>query len=194
MRKPTTIIDYSEIDIDSRNLDYKTEALIHDTIQNLESGIKWLYVGADISNPNWVKIGITLGDMGSRSYSSANPNYYIFCAFQFRYDKSEEEVKLVEAELFSKLDLIFKDWYGTPLRMRHYESGKLSECYFPVDFEYFFYTLYNEIYQNYRNYFQIHGYENEVGDIDGDFVSCNFSSKLDRDLKKNYFQKLLRWD
>ena len=166
---------------------------MHDTIQNLQSVDKWLYLGADITNPHWAKLGITLGDLRSRSYSSANPNYYIFCAFKFNYNVTKEQVLFVEGQLLDKFDLIFKDVYGTPLRLRHYESGKLSECYWPINFSYFLDTLHSELFHNYSNYFVIQSYENEIGYEDGATVECEFSPTLDQTTQQDLLKRLKQW-
>ena len=131
MRKSTPVIDYSELEFGFRDDDYEIEQMMHDTIQNLQNAKKWLYLGADISNPEWVKIGITAGDLRSRSYSSANPNYYIFCAFQFDYKVTIEEMRKVEMEIHYKFDQDFRQMYGHSRRLPHYESRRLSECYWP---------------------------------------------------------------
>lgn len=194
MKKPIQIIDYSCLELGFRGDDYKIEQLVHDTTQNLESVKKWLYLGADISNPNWAKIGITAGDLSTRSYSSANPNYYIFCAFQFNYNVSENLMRWVEAQLLNTLDLEFKDWYGQPLRLRHYESGKLSECYHSINFEHFLLSLHDKIYHDHGNYFVLCEYENEVGVTDGAYALCFFNTKVNEHIQKAWIQKLIQSD
>jgi len=167
--------------------------MMHDAIQDLESVDKWLYLGADISNPNWAKLGITLGDLRSRSYSSANPNYYIFCAFKFKHNVTKEQVMFVEEQLLNKFDLIFQDAYGNSARLRHYESQQLSECYWPIDFSCFLDNLHHELFNNYSSYFVIQGYENEIGDVDASTVECVFNPTLDQATKQRLLNSIMQW-
>lgn len=192
MRKPTSVIDYSELESGFYD-DYESEQMKHDAVQSLESVDKWLYLGADISNSNWAKIGITLGDLRSRSYSSANPNFYIFCAFKFEWNVTKEQIRRVEMELLNMFDKIFTDRFGNPNRLRHYESRKLSECYYPVDFSYFLDNLHNELFHNYSRFFVICGYENEIGDVDGATVMCEFSPTLDIETIRHLRNRLMQW-
>lgn len=190
---PTPIIDYSGLELGFRDDDYETEQMMHDAIQNLESVDKWLYLGADIANSAWAKIGITSGDLRSRSYSSANPNYYIFCAFKFRYNVTKEQMRNVEMKLLRWFDQDFEDLYGDRRRLRHYESSKLSECYCPVDFSYVLDNLHYELFHNYSRFFVIQGYENEIGEDDGATVKCEFSPTLHIDKRKHLLNKLMQW-
>jgi len=193
LRKSTPVIDYSELEFGFRDDDYEIEQMMHDTIQNLQNAKKWLYLGADISNPEWVKIGITAGDLRSRSYSSANPNYYIFCAFQFDYKVTIEEMRKVEMEIHYKFDQDFRQMYGHSRRLPHYESRRLSECYWPVDFLYVFEKLHSELFHNYGLYFPKIGYENEIGDEDGETVYCEFSPTIDQTRKQYLLNSLKQW-
>lgn len=190
---PTPIIDYSGLELGFRDDDYEIEQMIHDAIQDIESVDKWLYLGADITNPYWAKLGITLGDLRSRSYSSANPNYYIYCAFKFKHNVTKEQVRSVEWELLNKFDLIFQDGFGNPARLRHYESKNLSECYWPIDFSYFLDNLHNELIHNYSTYFVIQGYENEIGGEDGVTVQCVFSPTFDQPKIQYLLNRLKKW-
>lgn len=36
-----------------------------------------------------------MDDLGSQSYSSANPSYYLFCAFKYRDDITKAEVEIL---------------------------------------------------------------------------------------------------
>ncbi len=107
---------------------------------NFESPNKWLYVGADCRNLNFAKIGITMNDLRSRSYSSANPNYYLFCAFQCEQSTTKEQLERIEQCALIYLDDVFRYDNGLTKRACHFESGYLSECYYDVDFEDFFCT------------------------------------------------------
>ncbi|WEI20115.1 hypothetical protein PY247_10565 [Acinetobacter proteolyticus] len=174
MKKPITIFNGFDSWHDG---DYKLEYLIKETVQNFESVDKWLYLGADIGNPLFAKIGITKGDLSSRSYSSANPNYHIFCAFKFIHNISKEEIEAVESHVLSRMDSLFIKPNGTSTRMYHYESQAKSECYFPVDFFQFYKLLHYEILTNHRNFFVICDYEMEYAGVVGEFVSCIFNPR-----------------
>lgn len=193
LRKKISIIDDSEFEIEIHDLDYKTEQLMHDAIQNLQNVNKWMYLGADITNPFWAKIGITAGDLRSRSYSSANPNYFIFCAFQFRYNITYDEMRKVEMDMHNMFDNEFRHMYRNSRRLRHYESRRLSECYCPVDFSFVFEKLHYVLFHNYSLYFEKIGYENEIGEVDGATVYCEFSPTLSMQEQKELLQKLMQW-
>lgn len=93
MRKP-----YQSYDLEIPN-DFKTAAVMERDRINFESPNKWLYVGADCRNLNFAKIGITMNDLRSRSYSSANPNYYLFCAFQCQQSTTKEQLEVLNSVL-----------------------------------------------------------------------------------------------
>lgn len=170
--------------------DYKLEQLIHDSRQNFESTTKWLYLGADIIDPYFAKIGITTGDLASRSYSSARPTFYLFCAFKFDYRVSVEEIKRVENDLLHRLDEYYCDEYGRSKRLTHYESGKLSECYYPVDFFKFYQDVHHVIYTHHSNSFVIAGLYNDFDVCEGEFVECIFNPRVDN-INNKYVNMIL---
>lgn len=98
MRKPPQIYNL-EIPDD----DYKMAAVMGRDKENFESSNIWFYVGADCRNPSFAKVGITQGDLRSRSYSSANPNYHIFCAFQCTQDTTNAQLKSIERNALGKV-------------------------------------------------------------------------------------------
>ena len=158
--------------------DYKLEQQMHHIRQNFESTDKWLYLGADSLDSSFAKIGITMGDLRSRSYSSARPSYFLFCAFKFDIFITPQKMKKVEDEILSKFDQIFVDDEERSKRMVHFESGKISECYSNINFFDFYKVLHAEIYNEHRNSFVISGYEDELGNDEGEFVECIFNSRL----------------
>lgn len=86
------------------NADYKM-AWIHERDQrNFESLTKWLYLGADLKDSRFAKVGLTMDDLASRSYSSANPNYYLFCAFKCRDNITKAEIENIERSAFEYLE------------------------------------------------------------------------------------------
>ncbi|RXE52109.1 MULTISPECIES: hypothetical protein [Pseudomonas fluorescens group] len=173
MRKDKITIE----DIDTFD-DYKMEYVWERTKLDMESRDGWLYLGADASNPSFAKLGLTMGDLISRSYSSGNPNYYLFCAFKCRHDISLNELKIVENNILNRLEDLYRYSDGSTKRMRFYESRILSECFCDVNFIGFFQDLHYEIYENYRSYFVISGMDDGFGGTDGEFVDCLFSPTL----------------
>ncbi|MCA8244148.1 hypothetical protein [Burkholderia sp. AU32262] len=157
--------------------DYKLDYVAQETISNFESIGKWLYLGADILDGGFAKVGMTMGDLASRSYSSTRPSYYLFCAFKFKHNISMQDVKRVENDVLLRLDRLHCNDDGSSKRMIHYESGKPSECFYPVDFFSFYKDLHWEIYDGHRNSFVICGYKNKYGMDDGEFVDCIFNDQ-----------------
>ncbi|WP_148280145.1 hypothetical protein [Rubrivivax gelatinosus] len=173
--------------------DYKLEHTERESKRNIESTDIWLYLGADVVDKNFAKIGITMGDLASRSYSSSRPTYYLFCAFKFKCNVSAQEVKRVEVDVLSRIDGLHRNKDGSSKRMVHCESGVPSECFYPVEFFAFFKDLHDEIYDHHRGSFVISGYENECGVEDGEFVDCIFSPLQER--RHNEYRKMiLRYD
>lgn len=190
MRKPQVseeILDELFFD-DGR--DYKMSQLIHDNRESFASVDKWLYLGADNRKSNFAKVGITEGNLTSRSYSSANPTYYLFCAFKFNHNVSKADMKFVEDDILSKLDEYWQDEYARSKRLRHHESNVLSECFDDVDFEDFYKDLHYLIYTHHRAKFVISGYEaNEFDEGDLEFVYCIFNKNLPK--KENVYIEMI---
>lgn len=187
MRKPQQIYDL-EIPDD----DYKMAAVMESDRLNFESPNKWFYVGADSRDPGFAKVGITMGDLRSRSYSSGNPNYYLFCAFQCQQSTTEEQLKKIERSAISYLDDIFCDENGQTKRARHMESQRPSECYYDVNFEDFFVLLHDYLMDNHVSYFQTCGFENEVGVEEGYALAWEFNQHLSQDVKRRFRNMILR--
>lgn len=183
LRKDKIIIE----DIDTFD-DYKMEYVWERTKLDMESRDGWLYLGADASNPGFAKVGLTMGDLSSRSYSSGNPNYYLFCAFKCRHDISLGELKIVENSILARLESLYTYGDGSTKRMRFHESKILSECFYDVDFIDFFQTLHYEIYENYRNYFVLTGMDDGFGGTDGEFIDCLFSPTLN---DPHFYRKMI---
>ncbi len=171
--------------------DYKLQYLENEVIRNYKSTKKWLYLGADCCNKNFAKIGITEGDLSSRSYSSARPSYYLFCAFKFCHNISEPEMKSVENDILLRIDALHRDRFNNSKRLFHYESGRLSECFEPVDFFQFYKDLHSEIINHHRNSFVIVGYEDESGGCEAEFVDCIFNPRVDNSDNK-YIKMILQ--
>ncbi|HHS9931473.1 TPA: hypothetical protein ACTW4B_003512 [Klebsiella pneumoniae] len=130
MKKPQQIYD-----LQIPNDDYKMAAVMERDKLNFESPNKWFYVGADSRDLSFAKVGITMGDLTSRSYGTNNPNFYLFCAFQCQQSTTEAQLKSIEKSAISYLDGVFCAENGQTKRARHMESQRLSECYYDVNFE-----------------------------------------------------------
>ncbi|EMX6285711.1 hypothetical protein ABN115_13375 [Providencia rettgeri] len=149
--------------------DYKLQWLMTEDKKNFESVDKWLYIGADKINSRFAKIGITTGNLQSRSYSSTNPNYYLFCAFKCKHNISKVDLERVESSILSFLDDRYVNENGETKRASHAESGVLSECFYDIDFDEMLYDIHYYIYNNHNRYFSYGGlvddYDNDCGDI-----------------------------
>ncbi|KKF38521.1 MULTISPECIES: hypothetical protein [Hafniaceae] len=189
MRKPFQEYPFK---LDPR-ADYKEEYLYNKAKQNCESTTTWLYLGADTAIPTYAKIGITMGDLTSRSYSTARPTYYVFCGFKCRADLNALELAEIESCALRYLDDQFKNHDGTTKRVNHAESGRLSECFYDVDFDSFFVTLHDYLYGRYRRDFQVAGFYNYLDVCEGNFLLCEFNTKLVTLNEQNkYIRKVLR--
>ncbi|MDI1222985.1 hypothetical protein [Acinetobacter sp.] len=172
--------------------DYKMSQLIHDSRENYASVGNWLYLGADNRNPKFAKVGITGGDLSSRSYSSASPGYYLFCAFKFKYNIPKSVMESVEADVLNRLDEYWCNESNGAERLFHYESNVLSECFDGVDFLEFYKDLHYLIYTHHRDKFQISGYEeNEFDEGNLEFVVCIFNKRLPKK-DREYIEMILQ--
>lgn len=172
--------------------DYKMEWLYNRDKENFESTDKWIYLGADAQNPTFAKVGITMGDLASRSYSSANPNFYLFCAFQCVQSTTKSQLEEIERSAHCYLDRVFTKSDGSTKRVRHFESGRMSECYYDVDFNYFFQCLHDFLYENHSRFFSICGFYNDDDILEGDFLNCEFNRHIPLEQSNRYIRMLLR--
>ena len=190
MRKPLIPEDILDEYFYDDGHDYKMSVVIQDNRRSFASVSKWLYLGADDRDPNFAKVGITEGNLASRSYSSANPRYYLFCAFKFNYKISKEDMEFVENDILSKLENNWCGGDGRSKRLRHYESNVLSECFEDVDFINFYQDLHRLIYTYHRDKFEISGYQaNEFDEGDAEFVTCIFNKRLPK--KENVYIEMI---
>lgn len=173
--------------------DYKLDYVEQQLQRDFESVDKWLYLGADSLDCTFAKIGMTAGDLRSRSYSSSRPSYYLFCAFKCKDSLSPSHIKEIERNVLSKIDLLHRNPDGSSKRMYHFESNAISECFSPVNFLEFYRDIHDTIYDNHRNDFLISGWENEFGAEDGEFVDCIFNKKVMSDYR-NLMRMILRYD
>ncbi|MGQ0770374.1 hypothetical protein ACT43C_14690 [Acinetobacter baumannii] len=165
--------------------DYKLAQQMYDIRRNFESSNIWLYLGGDSIDKSFAKIGITMGDLTSRSYSSARPTFYLFCAFKFKYNLTKNEVKEIEQDILSRIDRLYFDENGSK-RLFHYESGEISECFQNIDFIQFYKDLHFEIINHHRNSFVICDYAHQA-----EYVYCIFNKHLDNS-DNRYYEMILQ--
>lgn len=178
VRKPTQTYDLPIPDDD-----YKAAFVQERDKANFESPNNWIYLGADIRNACYAKVGLTMGDLSSRSYSSANPNYHIFCAFQCYLSTSVEQLKGIEEGALAYLDIMFPH-----CRAYHYESQVLSECYYDVSFKDFFISLHNYLHDYHLNNFMTDQHLNEMDENDGYTLSMLFNPRFPHSFNKEYIE------
>lgn len=141
--------------------------------KKFESTEKWLYLEGDSCDPTFARIGITVGNLGSRSYRLTRPTSYLFCAFKFKHDISELEAECVKEEVLYRMDAMYIDRFNTT-RLDHYESGRITESFQPVDFIQFYKDVHFDLYINHRESFVIADYKGY-----GEFVDCIFNPEID---------------
>lgn len=180
-------------DLEIPDDDYKMAAVMERDKVNFESPNIWFYIGADCINPGYTKVGITMGDLRSRSYSSANPNYYLFCAFQCNQSTTKLQLETIEHSALNYLDDVFRWDNGLTKRVRHMESQRLSECYYHIDFEDFFLCLHDYLLDNHDRYFQTATYMNDAGFEDGYALSWQFNPCLALNVKRHFLRMILRY-
>jgi hypothetical protein len=80
----------------------------------------WIYIGGDIYNREWSKVGKTANGLNTRHRSSQNPGYFIYTAFNIIrgnvHEIEENLLKYLSAQ--PNLD-----------RLIHFSTSNLSECF-----------------------------------------------------------------
>ncbi|HDH0708496.1 hypothetical protein QNN86_08765 [Citrobacter sp. C348] len=185
MKKP-----HQSYDLPIPDDDYKMAYVMERDKLNFESRDIWVYLGADVADPTFAKVGITMKNMGSRSSSSANPRYYLFCAFQCRHDTTKERLRQIEKGALNYLDAIF----GSEKRERHTESQILSECYYGINFEDFFFHLHDYLWENHYGDFQACDYVSETNPewVYGGVLSFEFNERVTLDVRKRYLSMIVK--
>ena len=133
-----------------------------------------------------------MGDLRSRSYSSANPNYFVFCAFQCYHNTTKEQLKLIEECALKYLDKVFCSDNGLTNRARHFESQCLSECYYNINFEDFFMCLHDYLMHHQVRFFMTDQYDNHSASIYGAALSCEFNPRLTDEQKSHFLRLIVR--
>lgn len=80
----------------------------------------WIYIGADISNKEWSKVGKTTRRLNTRHVSTQNTGYFIFTAFNL----TSGDVHKIETELLAHLESV-----EGVRREHHFSTGRKSECF-----------------------------------------------------------------
>jgi hypothetical protein len=172
---------------------YKMESIHNESKADFESTEKWLYLGANARDSGFAKVGITKGNLTTRSSSSESPVYYLFCAFKCKSKIEISKLKAIETNALKHLEGVFVYEDGSTKRALHHESQELSECFYDIDFLDFFVELHDFLYKNYSNDFSLCAYENEAGDIDGEFIDCEFHSRMTRQEINKHIKMILQW-
>lgn len=182
MRKPSQAYDLPIPE------DYKIATVMQHDKANYESSMIWLYLGAVERHPDFAKIGITMGDLSTRSSSSANPDYHLFCAFQCDQRTTKEQLESIEQSALNYLDNVF----GQEKRARHKESQRLSECYYGINFTEFFLSLHDYLLDNHVRYFQTVGYYNDQGFEEAYSLSCYFNTLVSPIVQSRFIELIQR--
>lgn len=169
------------------------EHIYNESKANFESTDKWLYIGADVKNNEFAKIGLTMGDLTTRSSSSGNPNYYIFCAFKCKHNITKAQLEKIERDTLEYLDSVFTNPDGSTKRELHAESGRISECFYNIDFIKFFNTSHYYLYENHCNHFILAGFENDAGFVEGEFLDCEFNKRMSRNEINKHIRNILQF-
>lgn len=156
---------------------YKMEFVHNESKENFESTDKWLYLGANARDSEFAKVGITMGDLTTRSSSSESPGYYLFCAFKCRNSITRSQLEEIEKSALNYLESLFVYPDGSTKRALHHESERISECFYDVDFLDFFNELHYYLYQYHCNYFMLTVFENEARIDEGEFLDCEFNTR-----------------
>ncbi len=80
----------------------------------------WIYIGGDIYNQTWSKVGKTTIGLNTRHTSSQNPGYFIYTAFNIVRGSVHE----IESKLLDYLNAV-----PDLERLIHFSTGNLSECF-----------------------------------------------------------------
>lgn len=80
----------------------------------------WIYIGADINDHHWSKVGKTTRGLHTRHISSQNPGYFIYTA----YNLVNGNVHEIERNLLNYLE--FEEGVE---RQYHFSTGSKSECF-----------------------------------------------------------------
>jgi len=170
--------------------DYKMQHVMTEHKKNYESLVKWLYVGANKNNKSYAKIGITNGNLQSRSYSTTDPDYYIFCAFKCNYNISKIDLESIESSVISYLDSIYADALGQSKRLQHAESNMLSECFHGIDFDDLLYQVHYALYTKHLRHFPLGSLTDNYGNHIGDIIDCEFNKIIPLENKMKYMSFL----
>ncbi|ANW40357.1 hypothetical protein K3E25_002887 [Escherichia coli] len=80
----------------------------------------WIYVGANINDHQWSKVGKTTRGLQNRHVSSQNPGFFIYTA----YNIIDGDVHEIESNL-----LVYLESQPGVKRIRHLSTGSKSECF-----------------------------------------------------------------
>lgn len=103
--------------------DYKMEWVENENKRQEQSVVNWIYIGVDTRFYNMAKIGLTTGELGTRSSGSQNPFYSLYCAFKIKEGVTPNIVKGIENAV---IDLLSQNYQ----RISHVTTGRFSEWFY----------------------------------------------------------------
>lgn len=92
----------------------------YDVFDNGFDSSAWIYIGGDVYNRTWSKVGKTANGLNTRHTSSQNPGYFIYAAFNI----VRGDVHKIESELLGYLER-----ECGLMRIAHFSTGSPSECF-----------------------------------------------------------------
>lgn len=185
MKKP-----YQIYDLPIPDDDHKMAYVMERDKLNFESSKIWIYIGADVKDPTFAKVGMTMSDLSTRSTSTGNSNYFLFCAFQCYHGTSAEQVREIERGAQQYLDYMF----GEDKRGRFPETNRPSECYYGINFEDFFFHLHEYLWEHQIRHFPTSCY---VSSDDpnweyGSAISWLFNDIVPLHVRKHYLNLIIK--
>lgn len=105
----------------------------------------WIYIGANIRDYQWSKIGKTTNGLQTRHRSAQNPGYFIFTAYNIKRGMVHE----IESELLDYIERIERIE-----RQNHFSTGNKSECFLinPYDMTHIVESFIEKEYGSYVTY------------------------------------------
>ncbi len=184
--------DFDDFEPLSEFFDYKMHHLNEVAMNIAKSTRKWIYLGADSDDNRFAKIGLTMDDLRSRSYSTSRPTYHIFCAFKCLPGVSKPDLKCIEKDLISRMDISHRNDDGSSKRILHHDSKKPSECFYPISFLDFFEYLHQLIHDHHRACFSTTALDDGAGGHYGSMIECLFNPRIELPLQHRYRQRILQ--
>ncbi|MGF1735365.1 GIY-YIG nuclease family protein [Photobacterium satsumensis] len=84
--------------------DYTVDAVMDETLRNIDSRENWIYIGVDTEKRGRAKIGMTTNGLETRGRCASNPDYLICYAFKLKANVKKEKVKEIEGYIKSNVE------------------------------------------------------------------------------------------